>query len=303
MAACILFILGLSSCASTANPTRIGESSNQIQPNTIVVNGSKISYKIIGQGTPLILLQRFRGSLADWDPALLAALSASNQVVIFDSLGVGTSEGEIPNTLGGAADFVVSFMDALKIEQANILGWSLGGMTAQVLAIKHPNRVNKLILAGTTPPAGDKSVHLAPDEWTAVATKPQNSAADMAYLFYTTTVVGVKAAQESQERFEQVHQRGVETKTSPEIIMPQAIGARAYMANKGNWYEQLAGIDLPVLIANGDSDIAFPVTNSMVLHRQIPNSNLVIYPDAGHAFLFQYADQFSDHVNQFLRRE
>jgi len=299
----LLLVLALSSCVNAANSPGLGKNTDQIQPSTIDVNGSRISYKELGQGTPLILLQRFRGSLGDWDPALLAALSTTNRVIIFDSLGVGTSEGEIPNTLAGAANFVVDFMDALRIERANILGWSLGGMTAQVLAIKHPARVEKLILAGTTPPAGDKGVQLAPDEWMSVATKPQNSAADMAYLFYTTTAAGLEAAQESQQRFELVHERGVETKTSPAIIMPQVTGARAYMANQGNWYEQLASIDLPVLVANGDSDIAFPVSNSVALHRQIPNSSLVIYPDAGHAFLFQYAKLFSNHVHRFLLSE
>ncbi len=298
-----LLNLALSGCVSTASLPAPRQNNELPQPKVVEVNGSKISYKALGQGSPMILLQRFRGSLDDWDPALLSALSATNRVIVFDSLGVGASEGEIPNALSGAADFVVNLMDALKIEQANVLGWSLGGMTAQVLAIKHPNRVKKLILAGTTPPAADKSVRLAPDEWTIIATKPQNSTGDMAYLFYTTTATGIKAARESQQRFERVHERGVKTKTSPAIIMPQAMAARAYMSNEGKWYQRLASIDVPVLIANGDSDIAFPITNSMVLHRQIPNSNLVIYPDAGHAFLFQYANQFSDHINQFLRDE
>ncbi|WP_170132030.1 alpha/beta fold hydrolase [Arenicella xantha] len=269
----------------------------------VEVNGEKISYRSFGTGAPLLLLQRFRGSLNDWDPELLTALSVSNRVITFDSIGVADSEGQIPETLEGAADFVVAFMDALKIQRANVLGWSLGGMTAQVLAIKHPDRVEKLILAGTTPPAGSDEVQFAPDEWTSIATKPENSAADMAYLFYTTTDSGLRAALESQQRFERLYERGVRTKTSASIIMPQAIAARGFIDNRGNWYQRLTHIERPVLIANGDSDLAFPVINSIVLHREIPDSKLVIYPDAGHAFLFQYASRFSVDVNNFLGNE
>ncbi len=296
----LFFSLVLSGCAKTLDPV---QNVNQKRTSVVGVNGSKISYRDFGQGKPLILLQRFRGSLHDWDPELLQSLAKTNRVIIFDSVGVGESEGVIPDTLEGAADFVVNFMDALNVEKANILGWSLGGMTAQILAIKHPNRVQKLILAGTTSPAVNRDVKLAPDEWTAIATKPENSAADMAYLFYTTTGSGIRAARDSRLRFERVHHLGVETKTSPKIMIPQAIGARKFMANEGLWYEQLSKIDSPVLVANGDSDLAFPLRNSVDLHQQLPNSKLAIYPDAGHAFLFQYARQFAEHVDDFLHSD
>lgn len=292
--------IAVAGCAVQNSSRAASEINIQNQSQVVQVNGTNISFREYGSGAPLILLQRFRGGMNDWDPALISALSHNNRVIIFDSVGVGESEGEIPETLEGSADFVVELLNALNIKRANIMGWSLGGMTAQVLAIKYPDRVERVILAGTTPPAGANDVELAPEEWTAIATKPKNSPEDMVYLFYTETEAGKKAANESRLRFEKLDKRGVETKTSPAIILKQAVGARHYISNTDGWFARLSDIDRPVLIANGDSDLAFPVINSKVLHREIPDSELVIYPDAGHAFLFQHANQFANDVNAFL---
>lgn len=96
------------------------------QPDAIQflsVDGERIAYRRLGppEGTPLVLLQRFRGTLDHWDPLLLAALSATRPVVAFDSLGVGRSGGIAPDDIHGMADFAAEFLRRLGHRQADLL--------------------------------------------------------------------------------------------------------------------------------------------------------------------------------------
>ena len=92
---------------------------------------------------PLLLCQRFRGTMEDWDPEFISRLAVGSHVICFDSAGIGESEGETPNSVAAMAEIVPALLDALKIDRTDILGWSLGGYVAQTVALNWPERVRR----------------------------------------------------------------------------------------------------------------------------------------------------------------
>ena len=263
------------------------------------VEGQQIAYRTVGEGEPLVLLHRFRASMDDWDPALIDALSRHRQVVLFDTIGVGESSGATATTVEAAADVAAAVTRVLGYPTADFLGWSLGGMVGQALALRHPDVVRKLILAGTTAPAGTSEIAASSPEWGAVAAKATVTAEDLLYLFFTTSPAGMAAGRASLERIS-ARRDATQIKTTPATMGAQYQAIVSFYKDEGSIYPALKTIAAPTLVANGDSDGAFPPVDSIVLAREIPNATLILYPDAGHAFLFQYPQRFTADVRTFL---
>ena len=120
---------------------------------TIDVNGAAFAYRALGPeaGTPLILLHHLTANLDDWDPRVVDGLAAERRVIAFDNRGVGGSEGRTPSSVREMAQDAVAFIAALGLEQVDLLGFSLGGFVAQVVAQEHPALVRHLIVAGSGP--------------------------------------------------------------------------------------------------------------------------------------------------------
>jgi pimeloyl-ACP methyl ester carboxylesterase len=262
------------------------------------VNGVRVATRSIGTGEPLVLLHRFRGTLDDWDPALLAALARERRVICFDSVGVGESEGVAPDAVEPMADFAASVVQSLGPGAVDVLGYSLGGFVAQVLAIKYPHLVRRLILAATMPPGGVPNVEWSRD-WLSTASSPVPSPAIALSLFYTETPASRAAGAASFGRVT----RPPSSYVSPEAMAAQARAIARFADGEDGWDARLKEIAAPTFVANGDRDGLFPAIDSAVLAREIPNSRLAIYPDSGHGFLFQYAERFSDDVLQFLGQD
>jgi len=280
----------------TVNTSSVAVSETQY----LEINGHSLRYREQGTGQPLILLHRFRASIDDWDPAFISALAAGRRVIAFDSLGIGGSQGEVPATLEGAADIAARFTRALGLERAAFLGWSMGGMTAQILAIKHPDLVSALVLAGTLPPGGSPEVVPSGPKWSQVAGKPTYEDDDVLYLFFTGSDASRAAGRASLARMTSLGRQGSAVKTSSAVMQAQLGAIIEFYQNKGGWYERLKEIGAPTFVANGDRDGAFPAIDSVVLAREIPGAHLAIYPDAGHGFLFQDPERFGADVLRFL---
>jgi pimeloyl-ACP methyl ester carboxylesterase len=269
----------------------------------IDTEGVRIAYRSFGQGNPIVLLQRYRATMDDWDPALLDALAANRRVIVFDNAGVGESGGRVQETLAGAADTIAAFVTALDLKKVDVLGWSMGGMTAPILAIKHPELVRKLVLTGTVPPGGspDIVVSLANQNWGPTAVKPSYTDDDILLLFFSPSKRGVKAGRASLSRTS-TRRPATEMKSSPEARVAQSNAMRAFFKDEGGWFQRLKEIKAPTFVANGDRDPVFPAIDSVILAREIPGAELAIYPDSGHGFLFQDPDRFAADVLAFLER-
>lgn len=252
-----------------------------------------------GAGVPLLFLNRFRGTMDHWDPALLEAIAKERPVIVFDSAGVGASSGDVAPDIAGAAKTAASFIDALQLEQVDLLGWSMGGTVVQQLALDRPGLVRRIVLAGTGP-GGVAEAPRAPDKVWQVAAKPSNDDEDFLYLFFADTPTSRAKGLASLRRLDR---RLAQSRSAvkPESWKAQAGAIAAWGAGQGAAYPRLAEIRAPALVANGNADVMVHAYNSYVMSQRLPNAQLLLYPDAGHGFLFQYPEHFGRQVNEFLR--
>ena len=283
---------------SGADPTAATTTWRTAPTRTISVGGTPFAYREFGPqtGVPLVFLHHFAAVLDDWDPRVIDGIAAERHVITFDNRGVGASSGSVPHTIDEMAADTVSFIRALGHEQVDLLGFSLGGGVAQVIALEHPELVRKAILAGTGP-AGRGGL----DKVTRVAVAAYIKAAltlrdPKHYLFFTRTPEGKRAATDYMARLKE------RTEDRDKRISPQAMRAqlKAIRAAGVQAPHELGKIRQPVLVANGDQDVMVASSHSDDLARAIPNAMLTIYPDSGHGGVFQYHREFVPAVLEFL---
>ena len=255
----------------------------------------RLAYRLDGPegGIPLLLLQRFRGTMDDWDPAFIAAISVDRRVIRFDSAGIGRSEGQVPETIAGMAAVAAGVVAQLGLTQVDVLGWSLGGVVAQQFTLDFPHLVRRLIVAGSSPgPVADgPQQHPRVPQ---VMTKSENDDEDFLFLFYPETDNAVAHGRASLARIRAQADLGPKT---------SALGFMGQVKAISTWPGVLHRVNelrLPVLVANGAHDVMLPAYRSYVLSQQAPDAKLILYPDAGHAFLFQVIDDFAREIDQFL---
>jgi pimeloyl-ACP methyl ester carboxylesterase len=276
-------------------------------PNRTVAaaNGVTYAYRRLGRahaGTPpLALLQHFRGNLDNWDPALVDALAAGREVVLFDNAGVGGSTATTPRTVTAMAHHALRFLEALGLREVDMLGFSLGGFVAQELVLIRPRLVRRLVLAGTGPQGGEDMHGFADDVYIS-ATRDEPGAEDLLALFFERSETSVAAGREFVQRIlARTEDRDADTTLATRDAQLDAI--HTWGIPDPSKLGRLAGITQPVLVAGGDNDRMVPTRNSRLLADRLPNARLRIYADAGHGFLFQYPAEFSADVEAFLSRE
>jgi pimeloyl-ACP methyl ester carboxylesterase len=270
-------------------------------------DGVRYAYRVLGPagGVPLVFCQRFRGTMDDWDPAVVDALAAERRVILFDNAGIGLSTGETPDSIKGMADRVAAFLRLLAFTHVDLLGFSLGGYVALTVTLDYPELVRRLVLAGTGPGGGEGIVPAGP-EIRQVAGRPVLGLEEYLYLFFSPS----EASQAAGRRYwERVNTRGRdplgcgperEPPVSAATIKAQVAALVAWSHGTGSAFPRLGEITQPVLVANGHNDVMVPTINSYIMAQKLTNATLIIYPDAGHGFLFQYPETFTQHVLDFL---
>ncbi|WP_351228616.1 alpha/beta hydrolase [Streptomyces sp. NPDC002133] len=266
---------------------------------SVQVDGTPFPYRELGDGNgvPLVLLHHVTAVLDDWDPAVLDGLATERRVIAVDLRGVGRSGGTTPDNFEAMADDVAAFLDALGLDKVDLLGFSLGGIVAQVTTLRYPDRVRRIVLAGTTPanlegPAGMGAVlQEAIGKAGAEGRHPKH------HLFFEQHPAG-----QADAFLNRLNQRTDEDRDAP--ISNEAVGAQLTALAKweqSNTSEDLAAVQQPALVVNGDNDAMWPAASTVRLAELLPNAKLSIYPDSGHGALFQYHEVFVQQVLDFLR--
>jgi pimeloyl-ACP methyl ester carboxylesterase len=250
-----------------------------------------VGYRLVGSGPPLVLIMGYSGTMEAWDPRFVDALATRHEVVIFDNAGIGPTRAlPAPLTIDAMADQTSALISALGLKRPDVLGWSMGGMIAQALAVRHPAQVRRLVLCATYPgvgavlPSGAAIGALSSGSLHGLISDLFPADQVLAYDAYAAAISGYPAH-------------------------PFAPGAAvaAQGGAIGKWWagtdpagRRTAQISARTLVADGTVDRLDPVANDHALARLIPRTRLVLYPDAGHAFLFQEGSRFTALVESFL---
>ena len=266
-------------------------------------NGVEYAYRDTGGGegagaVPLVLLQHFRGNLDNWDPALIDALASSRRVVTFDNTGVGRSTGTTPDTIEQMARDAIAFLAAMEIGQGDLLGFSIGSFVAQQIALTRPAMVRRLVLASSAP-QGAAGMHGWAAEVIGAIGTPQTSPDAYLSVFFTPSAPSRQAGQEALRRmYARTEDRDKATTWATREAQYDAVCTWGIPGH--GLLQRLEAIDMPVLVANGDSDPMILPRYSYLLAGLIPHAQVSVYPDAAHGFLFQHHARFAADVGAFL---
>ena len=253
-----------------------------------------------GPGRPLLFLQHFTGTLDNWDCAVTDPLASGREVILFDSAGVGRSTGKVPTTVAGMASHALDFLDALGLDNCDVLGFSLGGMVAQQIAQERPSIFRRMILVGTAPRGGEDIMHLEKPSLAKHLGDPTlKGYAVLQKIFFTPTSSSQTAGRAFIDRLAQRHE-DLDTASGPEVAAAQIAAFREWEHSTGTRFADLRAIDHPTLVVNGTHDEMIPVSNSYRLSENLPNAMLLAYPDSGHGSLFQFHESFTRHAAAFL---
>src|SRR4051794_2287638 len=266
--------------------------------HTLKAGGVEFAYRQLAPrtGIPVVFLTHLAAVLDNWDPRVVDGIAAQHRVITFDNRGVGASRGSTPTTIEGMARDAVTFIRALGLDQVDLFGFSMGGMIAQVIAQQEPQLVRKMIIAGTGPAGGEGIEKVTRVTYFDTARGLLTRQDPKQYLFFTRTPTGRRAGKEFLARLEE--------RTSDRDKAISVRSFRAQLKAIHRWGEQqaadLASIQQPVLVMNGESDKMVPTKNTVELDRRLPNSQLVLYPDAGHGGVFQFHEDFVKRAVEFL---
>ncbi|HLZ72240.1 MAG TPA: alpha/beta hydrolase [Dehalococcoidia bacterium] len=257
------------------------------------VNGISLYYEAHGAGSPLLLIMGFAANTTAWGP-LLPALSSRHRVIAFDNRGAGRSDAPAAAyTMAELADDALGLLTQLGIEQAHVFGVSMGGMIAQHVALRAPQRTLSLILGCTTP--GGTQATPASDAVIAAllqaATAPLEQAFDLTLpLMYSDAFAAAHRAELWQRAQQNAPLRAGEAGINGQMA--------AVVAHDS--FAQLPQIGCPALVLHGDADELVPAANGRLLAERIPGAKLVLYPGARHGFHVEFAAGSASDVLTFL---
>jgi pimeloyl-ACP methyl ester carboxylesterase len=295
--------------ANSSNATTNLVNTQDIPLQKVHVGDIEMAYKMFGKGDPILLIQGVGGSMNSWEPAILKELSSNHTVIIFDNRGVGnTTTGTKQFSIQQFANDSAGLLDALKIQKANVLGFSMGSFIAQQFVLTHPEKVDRLVLVASTcggkdnVPNSPEVLELAKKLLSSVVNntpiEPQEVKAAVALSYGPTWI--------------KLHPDILESiPTNAKDLLLSGMGPDTYIQQEKitqNWKStnwsgvcsQLPNIAKPTLVITGTEDVTIPAANSLIIAEKIPGAWLVQIKDAGHQITSQYPDEIGKILNTFL---
>jgi pimeloyl-ACP methyl ester carboxylesterase len=268
---------------------------------TIDVNGAPFAYRELGaeadpSAVPVVFLHHLTAVLDDWDPRVIDGIAAQHRVITFDNCGVGATGSKVPDTIDAMAADAVAFIHALGFPQVDLIGFSLGGGVAQVVALRAPELVRRIILAGTGPRGGGGIDEMRKIVAIAYAKAFLSRKDPREFLFFPRTPEGKRAAADYLARLqERTFDRDEKISMQARLAQLKAIvnGGKAAP-------DDLSRIRVPVLVANGDDDLMVASSLSADMARRLPDAELKMYPNSGHGGIFQHHQTFVPDALRFL---
>ena len=251
-----------------------------------------VGYRTVGSGSPLVLVMGFGSSMEDWEPTFVDALAKTHKVVILDNAGIGKSDAVASKlSISKMADQTSALIDALKLGKTDVLGWSMGGMISQALTARHPDQVRKLVLAATWPGNGEAREDRS-------KAPPADATAEefIAALFPDNQTAAVKLYSDGLASY-------TDRSTLPDTIYgEQRAAINGWLAGDEPAGKEFTDTSVQTLVAGGAEDRFNPIFNTRLLAKLIENSELEVYDNGGHGFLFQPDTNYADRVNAFLSK-
>lgn len=262
------------------------------------VAGVPFVYRELGprSGVPVVFLHHLMAVLDDWDPRVINGIAAQRRVIAFDNRGVGGSGGSVPRTIEEMGRDAITFIRAFGYQQVDLLGFSLGGGVAQMVALQAPELVRRMILAGTGPKGGGGIEEINKVAALAYLKSALTWSDARNFLFFPRTPEGKRAA---REYFAALKER-TEDRDRPISLQARRAQLAAIKTAGLSEPDDLSRITQPVLVANGDHDLMVASHLSADMARRLPNARLTIYPDSGHGGVFQHHQAFVSEVLDFL---
>lgn len=267
----------------------------------VTVDGTEFAYREVGPttGVPLVLLHHVTAVLDDWDPAVVDGLAAERHVILVDLRGVGRSGGAAPDTFEAMAADAVAFIEALGFDRVDLLGYSLGGIVAQVIVQRYPGVVRRVVLAATTPAGGQGPAATGATLQAAIQKAAEQGRHPKHFLFFESSPSGQAAADAFLARLDERRGDDRDLPISHEAIGAQLSALTAWERDAST--AGLAAVKHPVLVANGDNDTMWPTAGTIHLAELLPNAKLALYPGSGHGGIFQHHETFVRQALDLLR--
>jgi len=264
-------------------------------------DGIRFAYRRFGnpQGVPLVMNIHFTGTMDHWDPAVTDGLAQGREVILFNNAGISSSSGSVPESIEEMAANAAAFIDALGLKRVDVLGFSMGGLIAQELAIARPLLVRRLILVGTGPRSGEGMASLTPEAQAIFGASYDEPDHLWLRVHFSPSAASQTAGRAFLERF-RLRQENRDPEANEKVAPAQLAALAKWGAPRENPYAYLETVRQPTLVVNGDNDVIIYSINSWILQQHIPDAQLIIYPDANHGSLYQYPERFVTHVAQFL---